>query len=133
VRQQQQQQQQQQHTGLMQQNAWCVQRVNQGNASFQQLFFLPSLSPGLTCAAPLVLPLLLLAAGYPFRRSFADFLEQFWQLYPAGRQAAASGDPAAAAAACRELLASTGMTEGLDYQVGPSLVPSTAAAVVAAF
>jgi hypothetical protein len=59
------------------------------------------------------------AAGYPFRRSFADFLEQFWQLYPAGRQAAASGDAAAAAAACRELLATTGMSEGVDYQVGP--------------
>jgi hypothetical protein len=59
------------------------------------------------------------AAGYPFRRSFADFLEQFWQLYPAGRQAAASGDAAAAAAACRELLATTGMSEGTDYQVRP--------------
>ncbi|KAF6253831.1 P-loop containing nucleoside triphosphate hydrolase protein [Scenedesmus sp. NREL 46B-D3] len=57
-------------------------------------------------------------AGYPFRRAFADFLEQFWQLHPAGRRSAASGDAAAAAAACRELLAATGMSEGVDYQVG---------------
>ncbi|WIA32683.1 hypothetical protein OEZ86_003484 [Tetradesmus obliquus] len=61
-------------------------------------------------------------AGYPFRRSFADFLRQFWQLYPAGRQAAASGDAAAAAAACRQLLAGCGMAEGVDYQVGSSKV-----------
>jgi hypothetical protein len=65
----------------------------------------------------LLLLLLPHPAGYPFRRTFADFLEQFWQLYPAGRQAAASGDAAAAAAACRQLLAGTGMAEGVDYQV----------------
>eukprot|EP00775_Hariotina_reticulata_P002154 gene2154-2472_t len=61
-------------------------------------------------------------AGYPFRRPFADFLNAFWQLYPAGRAAAASGNEAAAAAACRQLLASTGMAEGEDYQVGSSKV-----------
>lgn len=60
----------------------------------------------------------MLSAGYPFRRTFAEFLEQFWQLYPPGRAAAAAGDEAAAAAACRRLLASTGMSEGADYQVG---------------
>lgn len=61
--------------------------------------------------------MLFLYAGYPFRRTFAEFLNQFWQLYPAGRSAAAAGDQAAAAA-CRELLALTGMSEGADYQVG---------------
>eukprot|EP00879_Flechtneria_rotunda_P008970 GHRR01009392.1.p1 GENE.GHRR01009392.1~~GHRR01009392.1.p1 ORF type:complete len:696 (+),score=311.73 GHRR01009392.1:1091-3178(+) len=60
--------------------------------------------------------------GYPFRRTFADFLDAFWQLYPPGRAATSSGVAAAAAAACRQLLTLAGMQEGKDYQIGSTKV-----------
>lgn len=55
--------------------------------------------------------------GYPFRRTFDEFMRTYWQLYPAGRFAAQQSAEAGAAA-CRTLLAGCGLSEGADYQIG---------------
>jgi myosin heavy subunit len=75
----------------------------------------------------LLLPLLLLLShtmpGYPFRRTFDEFMRSYWQLYPSGRFAAQQSAEAGADA-CRALLAGCGLAEGADYQIGAHRSPS---------
>lgn len=103
------------------------------NDSQPQSLFLSSTASALTavklchtvshlCLFPRPVPVpvpasLMLRAGYPFRRTFDEFMRTYWQLYPAGRPAPQQSQEAGADA-CRALLAGCGLSEGADYQIG---------------
>ncbi len=55
-------------------------------------------------------------AGYPYRRTYPEFIDAFWQLRPASRH---KPDAAASTSA---LLADAGLQPGADYQLGHTKV-----------
>lgn len=55
------------------------------------------------------------AAGYPLRRTFADFVDSFWQLMPSARGC----DAAAARGAAEAIISAAGIE---DYQIGKTKV-----------